>query len=146
MRSSPASVGRIVSLDRGDQPDIGGRLEITAVHRARQAAAETTHEKWGAGLTWSWEILEGRWAGQIIFRTTKPTGTKANSCGKFLLKMTGLSLAEAKHKDLDDYIGVECVITVEETESGSARVESFRVKAAEAKAEADDASNDDIPF
>jgi hypothetical protein len=88
---------------------------------------QTNHEKWGPGCCWSWLIDEGRHAGSKIFRTTKTEATLQNSCGKFLMALTGLDLAAASKVDTSDYVGTSCTCIVSLSESGAPRVESFVV-------------------
>ncbi len=104
---------------------------------------ETTHEKWGDGLLWSWAIAKGRHKGQTVYRTTKPTATARNSCGDFLKSITGLPLDQAKTKDVDDYAGTMCSVIIKESESGSTRVDSFVVLRPD---EPTEAGEDEVPF
>lgn len=88
---------------------------------------QTEHPEYGDGLCWSWTITRGQYKGQQVFRTTKTVGTTKNSCGKFLVALTGEPLDVAATRDVDEYEGVACSVVVEQTETSS-RVSTFIVK------------------
>jgi hypothetical protein len=93
-----------------------------------EGVEETTHEKYGEGLLWTWEITKGPYRGQKVMRTTKPEATAKNSTGKFLQMLTGLSLEKSANVDVDTFEGVDCHVIVNYGESGTSRVESFAVE------------------
>jgi hypothetical protein len=104
-----------------------------------EGVEETTHEKYGEGLLWTWEITKGPYRGQKVMRTTKPEATAKNSTGKFLQMLTGQSLEKSASLDVDDFEGAECHVIVNYGESGTSRVESFAV---ERDADASDSDDD----
>ena len=85
---------------------------------------ETTHEKWGPGLQFQWEILGGPLAGKIASRTTGTTPTQKNGCGKMLVALAGRPIIAGEEFDPQTYVGQAFMIVVAETDSGGTRVET----------------------
>ena len=87
---------------------------------------ETTHEEYGPGLRWDFEIDRGRYRRTIVSRTTKLEPTNRNSCGKFLSAVSGLPAEEAAQHDTDDFLETLGMIVVEQSPgSKGVRVGAF---------------------
>ena len=85
---------------------------------------ETTHEQWGPGLKWTFEIVAGPHRGIKAHRTTGLTATAKNGCGLMLKAVIGRPLVLGEVHDCDQFIGEAYMIMVAETPSGSTRVET----------------------
>lgn len=85
---------------------------------------KTTHEEYGDGLRWSWEVIDGPQKGAIASRTTSPKPTTGNAAGKLLAAMTGATLAGGSKVSLADCVGKTFLIAVAPTKSGGTRVET----------------------
>jgi hypothetical protein len=83
-----------------------------------------THEEYGPGVKWKWEILQGEHAGKMAARTTGTAASVKNACGKMLAGVLGRELKQGEQVDLDQLVGREFLIVVAPTEGGSTRVEA----------------------
>jgi hypothetical protein len=95
-------------------------------YKARFVGVEqTTHEEYGPGLRWSWEVSDGPQAGVIATRTTSPKPTTGNAAGKLIAAMTGATLAGGQKASVRDCVGKAFLISVTATKSGTGtRVET----------------------
>lgn len=86
----------------------------------------TTHNEYGAGLKWTWEVVNGVQAGQKATRVSSPHPTLKNACGKMIAGLLGRALAigEDTGAEIEKLIGNNYMILVESTESGATRVGS----------------------
>jgi hypothetical protein len=82
----------------------------------------TTHAEFGGGLKFEWEIIEGKYAGKSVFRTTGDKPTPRNIAGKVLSSLVGAKPTDGLSIDADNYIGRKYTVVVGETESGFTRV------------------------
>ena len=96
-------------------------------HEASFAGATpTTHDEYGPGVQWKFQIEKGENAGAIVSRTTKDIASQKNTCGKFWEMVSGLSFEVAIQHDTDIWIGDVGTIVLEPAPSGSGiRVASF---------------------
>jgi len=85
---------------------------------------QTTHEQWGPGLKWTFEIVAGPHRGTKAYRTTGLNATARNGCGVMLKAVTGRPLVLGEEHDCDQFLGEAYMIMVAETQSGSTRVET----------------------
>ena len=91
-----------------------------------EGVEEVTHEKYGAGWKWVFEVIKGPHEGQQCVRTTKPEPTPKNSCGKFLAALAGKPPAADLEIDTDDFVGQTYSVMVSPSQDGDAtRVETF---------------------
>lgn len=87
---------------------------------------ETTHEQYGDGLLWKFDVVKGRFKGRTVFRTTKTEPTIRNSCGKFLAALAGKAPQDDLAVDPGDYEGERYIVTVCESATGQGtRVDSL---------------------
>jgi hypothetical protein len=95
-------------------------------YKARFVGVEqTTHEEYGDGLRWKWEVVDGPQAGVIATRTTSPKPTTGNAAGKLIAAMTGATLAGGQKASVRDCVGKTFLISVQATKSGTGtRVET----------------------
>jgi hypothetical protein len=85
---------------------------------------ETSHEEYGPGLRWRFEILSGEQAGREATRVTGTKPTPRNACGKILASITGSQLVLGDEIDTRDFVGREFLVAVQESQSGATRVET----------------------
>ena len=85
---------------------------------------KVTHEEYGAGLRWKWEVADGPQKGVIASRTTSPSPTTGNAAGKLISAMTGQTLAAGQKASVADLVGKQFLISVQATKSGGTRVET----------------------
>ena len=82
-------------------------------------------DKYGPGLALKWRITEGEYADKIASRiVSQKTGPKSNLF-KFVTSLKGAKPEAGEEIRLDDFCGAKGQIIVEETESGSTRVNVF---------------------
>jgi hypothetical protein len=97
----------------------------TGSYAARFAGIEeTTHDEFGAGLRWKFEVTQGEQAGKVASRTTGLRPTAKNGCGKMLAGVLGRELRAGEQLDPHQFVGREYLIVVGPTENGSTRVEA----------------------
>jgi hypothetical protein len=82
------------------------------------------HSEYGAGLKWTWEILNGAHAGQKASRITSATPTPQNAAGKILAGILGRQLQPGEDVDLQAFVGRPYLIIVDRTDKGATRVET----------------------
>ena len=89
-------------------------------------AAPTSHDDYGPGIRWDFQIDEGTCAGATVSRTTKDIASPANTCGKFWQMVSGLDFEAAAQCDTEEWTGATGTIEVEQSPSGdSVRVATF---------------------
>lgn len=87
---------------------------------------ETSHDEYGPGLRWDFEIDEGGHVGALVSRTTKSVASKRNTCGAFCEMLSGLPIEIAIERDTDEWQGVCGSIVIERSPSGEGvRVAQF---------------------
>ena len=112
---------------------VGSGGPPVGVYTCRFVGTEKTeHEKWGPGLAFRQEILDGPQATKIASRITGPEPSLTNGCGKMCSALAGRPLVPGEAFDPDDYIGQIYIVTVEATDSGGTRIGSM-IKAPEAQ-------------
>ncbi len=85
----------------------------------------TSHEEFGPGLRWTWRVIDGPQAGVIASRTTSPTPTVANACGKLIGSMIGSQLTGGQKASVAGLVGKTFILSVMTTKSGNGtRVET----------------------
>jgi hypothetical protein len=82
----------------------------------------TTHAEFGDGLKWSFEIVDGKFAGKTATRVTGAKPTPKNAAGKVLAALAGCKATDGLTIDADELVGRKYQIVVGETESGFTRV------------------------
>lgn len=87
----------------------------------------TTHEQYGAGLKWTWEIVGGALAGQKASRTTGVSPTPRNGAGKLVAGLVGRAIAPGEDVNLDSCVGKNYLIVVAEAKGGGTRVETVLI-------------------
>jgi hypothetical protein len=91
--------------------------------RGRFLGVETsTHVQYGAGLRFLFEVVSGPHAGLRASRVTPAALTLTNAGGRMLSALTGRPLRADEAVDIDEFIGREYILTVEETPTGATRV------------------------
>ena len=109
-------------------------LPIGAYTCTFEGIEETSHQEYGDGWKWIFEVAEGRLKGKECFRTTKDMPTPKNSCGRFLAGLAGEVPRDDLEVDSDEYVGRRYTVMIEGSPSGdSTRIASF-------------APHDDCPF
>jgi len=82
------------------------------VYRATfEGVAETNHEKYGAGVVFSWKVQGGEHDGKIASRAGKPEATTGNTTGKLLHQLLGEQF-KAGEVNLDSVVGKVFTIVV----------------------------------
>lgn len=81
-----------------------------------------THDQYGPGLRWNFEIVSGPLAGQVASRTTSPTPTPRNGAGKLLSGVIGGPLAVDSEVDLSQFVGRNYLVVVEQVASGGTAI------------------------
>lgn len=75
--------------------------------------------EYGAGIRWSFEIVNGPLAGTKIGRTTGDKPTVRNACGKMLTGISGRATV-GETVDLAQYIGkVYLIVVIQRPEGGT---------------------------
>ena len=84
------------------------------------------HPEYGDGLKWIFQVVEGPLKGREVCRTTKPSPTHRNSCGKFLAALDGQSPSDGLDLDTDDFVGDRYLVIVGVGQDGeSTRIDTF---------------------
>lgn len=91
---------------------------------AKFVDAESITNDIGDGVSWTWEILKGQFAGYIVGRITQRNPTLKNACGKVIVGLLGKPLTPGENLNLADCVGKTYLVVVAQTERGSCRVES----------------------
>ena len=94
-------------------------------HIATFAGVKEIENNYGKGLQWQFVVANGPHKGGRASRTTQPTPSLKNVCGKVLSGLLGRSLQADEKLDIDQFTGKSYLIIVAATESGSTRVESI---------------------
>jgi hypothetical protein len=79
----------------------------------------TTHEEFGAGLKFCFEVLDGDHKGETATRITSAQPTTKNAAGRMISGITGETLASGKRVDLAPFVGREYLTQVEATPNGT---------------------------
>lgn len=66
---------------------------------------DTSHPEYGAGLCWSFEIVEGPFKGKLVERNTAPEPTAKNSCGRIINDLLGRKVQEGETVDVAQFQG-----------------------------------------
>ena len=82
-------------------------------------------KQYGPAVLLSWRILAGDYEGQYATRICAEKFSPKAALRKFAEAICGRELAPGEHFDFTDYYGVTGRVVVKETESGSARVDTF---------------------
>ncbi|NLX95982.1 MAG: hypothetical protein GXY83_07385 [Rhodopirellula sp.] len=94
-------------------------------YRAKFVDVEpTTHDEFGDGLKFVWEVVAGDHKGEQATRITSAKPTPKNAAGRMLSGLTGKTLAPKAKIDLAPCVGRIYLVQVSETSSGSTRVET----------------------
>ena len=80
-------------------------LPLAFTKRSSSASERTTHAEFGGGLKFELEIIDGKYAGKSVFRTTGDKPTPRNVAGKVLAALAGAKPSDGLAIDADDYIG-----------------------------------------
>ncbi len=83
---------------------------------------ETTHDEFGDGLKFVFEITSGDHAGEQATRITGPKPTPKNACGRMLAGISGETLKPGIKIDLAPHVGEIYMLQVEETKNDSTRI------------------------
>ena len=102
----------------------GGGPPVGNYKTVFRGCEQTSHEEYGPGLRWKWEVAEGPQAGVIASRITSPSPTTGNAAGKLIAAMTGQTLASGQNVSVRDCVGKPFMISVQATKSGGTRVET----------------------
>lgn len=109
---------------QGGGPPVG-------VYKAKFVGVEeTTHDEYGAGLKFVFDIIAGDHAGEQATRITQPKPTPKNACGRMLAGISGETLKPGVTIDLAPHVGETFMIQVEETKNDSTRIGTI-IKAGE---------------
>lgn len=79
----------------------------------------TTHEEYGEGLRFEFQVLDGPHAGSIAARTTNAKPTPNNAAGRLLSQITGANLSGGQKASVRDAVGKAFLVIVEPTKSGT---------------------------
>lgn len=86
---------------------------------------KTSHDEYGDGARFDFKVIGGEHAGKIASRTSKPTPSAKNVCGKLMAGIIGRAMAPGERVNLAPFIGKVFTIVVGPTQNGqSTRVES----------------------
>lgn len=80
---------------------------------------ENDHPEFGAGLQWEFEVLDGMYKGKVVSRTTAPSPTLKNSCGKMLVSLSGSAINKDQEIDVDSFVGQIYQVMVEPNSTGN---------------------------
>ena len=95
--------------------------------------SDTTHEEYGPGLCWEWQIADGKYKGRSVFRTTAVKPTTRNSCGAILASLGGQSQSDGVKVNPDAYVSKQYLVIVKKSPSGKGtRVHELILKDGEA--------------
>ena len=79
---------------------------------------QKTHEEYGEGLCWEWQIADGKYKGRSVYRTTSCNPTTRNACGAVLAALGGQSQSDGVTVNPDSYIGKRYLVIVKKSPSG----------------------------
>lgn len=83
---------------------------------------KTSHEQWGEGVMFVFEIAAGEFKGQTATRIGKPKPSTQNATGKIISGLTGQTFKQDDKIDLRSYVGKPYQILVEPTQGGKTRI------------------------
>src|SRR5689334_11169095 len=90
------------------------------IYRAKFLGVESReHPEYGPGLEWKFEVVDGPQTGKIIARTTSPTPSMKNSCGKLLNSLAGGTVQKDQEVDVDQFVGHVYQVMVERNSTGN---------------------------
>jgi hypothetical protein len=73
----------------------------------------------GPGAEWRFEIIEGPFTGRIVSRTTAQAPTLRNSCGRFLVALTGGDVPAGAEIDWATFVGQVYLLGFELNQAGT---------------------------
>ena len=79
----------------------------------------TSHEEYGAGLKFVFEIVDGDHLGEQATRITSEKPTLKNAAGRMVSGISGKSLKAGIAVDLEPFVGHVYLIQVSDTDSGT---------------------------
>jgi hypothetical protein len=79
---------------------------------------QRTHEEYGEGYRWEWEITNGPQKGKAVYRTTPLKPTTRNACGAVLAALGAQSQGDGVQVNPDAYVGKAYLIIVKKSPSG----------------------------
>jgi hypothetical protein len=80
---------------------------------------ETSHEEFGPGLKFVFEVSEGDHKSELATRITSAEPTPKNAAGRMISGISGETLAPEKNVDLAPFVGKEYLLQVEDTKNGN---------------------------
>ena len=107
------------TVSEGSGPPVGiYKAEFLGVKK-------TEHDEYGLGARFDFKVTGGEHVGKIASRTTKPTPSAKNVCGKLMSGILGRAMAPGEKVNLAPFIGKTFTIIVGLAQNGqSTRVES----------------------
>jgi hypothetical protein len=86
---------------------------------------QTTHDEYGDGLKFVWEVVDGDQRGGLATRITSPNPTPKNAAGRMIAGITGTSLTPGCRVDLEPHVGRIYLLQVSTVANGNGtRVEA----------------------
>ena len=82
-------------------------------------------EKYGEGIALKWKVIGGEQDGAEASRICSPRLTPKSTFTKFATSLKGSKLEAGERFSFEKYIGLQGMLLVEETDSGSTRVAAF---------------------
>lgn len=87
----------------------------------------TDHDQWGPGAMFSFEVLEGEFAGCVSMRTSKRNPTGKNLCGRLIAGLTGQKIQSGAKINIEHLVGKKFKIMVMDSPDGdTTRLESVK--------------------
>jgi hypothetical protein len=109
-------------------------------YKAQFVGVSETTGDWGDSWKWEFKVTEGKETGNVVSRFTNRKPSPKNAAGRMLRGVLGRLPAPAETVDIQSCTGLEYLVTMEPTDSGSTRIGAvIRVNAPAAAA-------DDAPF
>ena len=107
------------TVSEGSGPPVGiYKAEFLGVKKS-------DHDEYGAGARFDFKVIAGEHTGKIASRTTKPTPSAKNVCGKLMSGILGRAMAPGEKVNLAPLIGKTFTVVVGLAQNGtSTRIES----------------------
>lgn len=107
-------------MDLNFEITAGGSSVPSGLYRATfDRVEESTHEEFGDGLKWIFKVVDGEHTGEEASRITGCKPTPKNAAGRMLAQLSGLAAKPGTRITIDDCIGREYMIQVEDSPGGN---------------------------
>ena len=89
---------------------------------AFQTVEPTSHDEFGPGLKFCFEVIDGEHAGEQATRITSDKPSPKNSAGRMITGIVGRSISPGENIDLAFYVGKKYLVQVEDAKGGGTRI------------------------